>query len=72
MHKSRALGYISLRPRPEFEAKHHQQFETRLKTGDFFLFPSPAVQLMASELFRAQPEIKDVVLSRAFGIKDGY
>ena len=54
------------------EAKHHQQFEVRLKTGDFFLFLSPAVQLMASALFGAQQEIKDVVLSRAFRIKDGY
>ena len=54
------------------EARTDQQFEATLKTGDFFLFPSLAVQLMASALFGAQPEIKDVMLSRAFGIKGGY
>ncbi|KAG0625604.1 hypothetical protein M758_2G067900 [Ceratodon purpureus] len=31
---------------------------------------NPGVQLMASALFGATPEIKDEVLSRAFGIKD--
>ena len=31
---------------------------------------NPGVQLMASALFGAQPEIEDEVLSRAFGIKD--
>lgn len=31
---------------------------------------NPGVQLMASALFGASPEIKDEVLLRAFGIKD--